>query len=247
MTTPNFKVLVHAMQLGQPSDPQASLRVLTEQVVSQQEEIAQLRREIALLQNRYAALTAVAEPEAPSSNLRREPAPAARRETVPVAVPAAREQPRSEPPAARLPKLHTSDEGEERDGSNSTVVISKGRVGTLEVGANAPFPIAPAGRLHRNRDDADIPGAPWATSPTQNPPVSYRRGDSGRPPPAEDGGGWRPIPVVTTPEDVDVTHTSDGLLGMAPGDPNDGPPPIPHFVDDDDDLEPRPRGRERSR
>jgi hypothetical protein len=167
MTTPNFKVLVNAVQLGQPSDPAASIRALVEQMLVQQEEIGHLRRELALLQNRYAALTVVAEPEASSSNPRRE-------------------APRSEPPPARqhrVPNLAAPEEGEER---NSTIVTTKGGIQGIESRANAPFPIPPAGRLHR-RPDPEIPGAPWASTP-----APAARPASARPPARErsEEGTW---------------------------------------------------------
>lgn len=257
MTTPNFKVLVNAVQLGQPSDPAASIRALVEQMLVQQDEIGHLRRELALLQNRLAALTVVAEPEASSSHPRRDP-------------------PRSEPaPRHRIPNLAMPEEENER---NSTVVIAKAGVEGIESRANAPFPIAPAGRLHR-RPDPEIPGAPWASTP-----APAARPASGRPPPRErsEEGTWPDEVVLALAQasgdlDVDVTHTTDELARaleaehpetrraaeapsrppagrhpsgrppIAHGDPNDGPPPIPRFVDDDDDLELGPRGREPSR
>jgi len=62
MTSPNFKVLVNALQLGQPPDL-ASIRAVVEQLFVQQEEIAELRRQVAMLNNRVAAFSFAAEPE----------------------------------------------------------------------------------------------------------------------------------------------------------------------------------------
>ncbi len=46
MTTPNFKLLLNALRLGQPQDPQAAIRALAEEISAQEQELEEMRRRL---------------------------------------------------------------------------------------------------------------------------------------------------------------------------------------------------------
>lgn len=51
MPTPTFKLLLNALRLGQPQDPQASIRVLAEAMAAQDEVIEELKRKLLVVQS----------------------------------------------------------------------------------------------------------------------------------------------------------------------------------------------------
>jgi uncharacterized coiled-coil protein SlyX len=267
MTAPNFKVLVNALRLGQPPDV-ASIRAVVEQLLAQQEEIAELRRQLSLLQNRMAALTQVAEPDrgsrpppahhsapppAPAQGRVRAPTGAARGYAPGAAPPAAGYLEALPPSSARppagnsrgLPSIADDREGEgEFDEYNSTVVISRSAVDELEEVA-APFPIAPAGG---GRYAPEIPGAPWARQAAEPAPAVHEIYDT----------HTSETPIARLPDGPPPSSERMGRergmagqrTGSTPppyhGDPNQGPPRIPDdLLEEDPNLEGTLRRRDR--
>ena len=66
MATPNFRLLLNAMRLGQPQDPQAAIRALAEEVAAQEEVVEDLRKRLHVATSAYNLL------EAKSSRIERE-------------------------------------------------------------------------------------------------------------------------------------------------------------------------------
>lgn len=49
MTTPNFKLLLHALRLGQPPEPTSAIRALAEELAAQEEQFEELKKKLAVL------------------------------------------------------------------------------------------------------------------------------------------------------------------------------------------------------
>jgi hypothetical protein len=49
MTTPNFKLLLHALRLGQPPEPTSAIRALVEELAAQEEQFEELKKKLAVL------------------------------------------------------------------------------------------------------------------------------------------------------------------------------------------------------
>jgi len=146
MTSPNFKVLVNALQLGQPPDV-ASIRAVVEQLLVQQEEIAELRRQVAMLHNRMAALTLTAEPEMGGPGPSRSPSVA---ETGPVAI---------RPPSSRPPQSHYEQQPQQQGYAES---------GYPEVPGSGP---SPGSGPYAEHPSSSARGARAARSPVVSPVV----------------------------------------------------------------------------
>jgi hypothetical protein len=189
MATPNLKLLLNAMRLGQPQDPQAAVFALAEALMAQEEVIDELKRRLHVVQSAAHILETKAsrlesELEALRYGGHASPPPSERpppsfgpppmreaREAMPSNRPPARPASEAPPPLAamamppmgmpRAPReLAPLDAEDSQDDFRvETVVVNKRDVEIL-MGPEAPFRIAPAGQ--HNTPRGSIPGAPWA-------------------------------------------------------------------------------------
>jgi hypothetical protein len=173
MPTPHVKLLLHALRLGQPQDPQAAFAALGEALTFQADRIDELGRQLAAAAQREQALLArvarleadrVALPQgAPSAH-------AARSAEAPTVAPSSAShdgpRPRSTPPLAPRDSLD--------DFAVETLVVRRGAVEAARAAranAAAPFELAPPSRgVPPAR--ASIPGSPWSRRSPGPPPVA---------------------------------------------------------------------------
>jgi hypothetical protein len=232
MATPTFKLLLNALRLGQPQEPQAAIRALVEQIAAQEETIEELRRHLQV------AMSATNLLEAKATRLERElakviangpflpeeqePTPYSRKPSAPPPPgpqaspfgPSALGVPPSTlntPPASAV-SAPDFDEGFNME----TVVVSRKDLDALST-PEAPFKLPPPG--HRSPEAArSIPGSPWARS-TQGP-ASVRPAEPGETT-AETAPGARAARAVEdeTYPDAGGLPSLAAALGLSPDDP----------------------------
>lgn len=219
MPTPNFKVLMNALKLGQPAEPSLAIKALVEAISAQQKEMEELRQRMTLLISRVQIAEARAnrlegllgDGNTPRTN----PAPVQRAPSVP---PPARghaglrtgmsQPPNARPQYAQVPRSTFDLDSDSFDGFNGTVVASKADL-ERAVQAEAPFPLAPPGSMRRPNDRLPSMGTPFiqpseahhnsSQTPVDNPAATAQ------PPPR--------VPFVETDEVPQAQRALDDYLG----------------------------------
>jgi hypothetical protein len=172
MPTPNVKLLLHALRLGQPQEPQASLRALAEAATLQRDQIAALEQALRASAEREQALLArIARLEASVATN------AARVVAVGPASPKAHAQATdSSAKSARPPIPDVSPDRAPRgramlesadEFAGETLIVARNSVNAAapsgRSNAQAPFAIAPADPSRVPGARQSIPGAPWSS------------------------------------------------------------------------------------
>jgi hypothetical protein len=168
MPTPNVKLLLHALRLGHPQEPQAAALALAEAATLQQDQIAALERALFAAAERERALV--------ERVARLELALSARSSTTsPSTRPPAQSTEPANPvvPSAPVPTqapLHRAplESADEFAGETLVVRRSGGRTSTGPSNAAAPFAIAPPDPRRAAHARDSIPGAPWSRSAPQH-------------------------------------------------------------------------------
>jgi hypothetical protein len=239
MATPTFKLLLNALRLGQPQDPQAAIRALVEQIAAQEETIEELRRHLQV------AMSATNLLEAKATRLERElakviadgplsqadafePAPYSRKPSAPPPPPGPQAHHHGPsalgPPPSTLstpPPSAVSAPDFDEGFNMETVVVSKKDLDALSV-PEAPFKLPPPG--HRAAEPArSIPGSPWARSNHEPPPRSVRPVEPGETTmEAAEAPQARPAPRQVEDEtypDAGGLPSLAAALGLSPDDP----------------------------
>lgn len=223
MPTPNFKVLMNALKLGQPAEPSLAIKALVEAISAQQKEMEELRQRMTLLISRVQIAEARANRlegllgeggHSPRTNTAQ---PAARAPSVP---PPARGHaglrtgmsqppPNVRPVYASVPRSSFDLDSDSFDGFNGTVVASKADL-ERAVQAEAPFPLAPPGSMRRPNDRLPSMGTPFiqpseAHHNSSPPPAMESATTSPQPPPR--------VPFVETDEVPQAQRVLDEYLG----------------------------------
>lgn len=201
MPTPHFKLLLHALRLGQPQDPQAAIRAMAEAIAVDHAALEDLKARLGVMQARAQNLDAkvsLIEADVVESRLgvsaHYEP-PGSGRPPAPTQVapsqhpPPLRQQPPQQPQAPQAhpqqpypqqsqfsPELQdargpTMQADDSDDYHDETAVITRGEVAAALKAAGAPFQIAPAGGPPPRKQLPSIPGAPWAHTSGAVPPI----------------------------------------------------------------------------
>lgn len=233
MATPTFKLLLNALRLGQPQEPQAAIRALVEQIAAQEETIEELRRHLQVAMSATNLLEAKATrferelakvnangPFVPDEHM--EPTPFSRKPSAPPPPgpqaspfgPSALGVPPStlSTPAASAVSAPDFDEGFNME----TVVVSRKDLDALST-PEAPFKLPPPG--HRSPEAArSIPGSPWGRSPQG--PASVRPAAPGETT-LETAPGAAPARAVEdeTYPDAGGLPSLAAALGLSPDDP----------------------------
>jgi hypothetical protein len=179
MPSPNMKLLLHALRLGQPQDPKAAVFVLAEEIAAHEDAIEDLRRRHAIAQTHAQHMETranrlEAELDALRSLLSHHPVaerPQASGSQRPPSVapvghhsaPPPSNTPPSKPPSGgqahmTVERLNQEDSSGD-DFRVETVVVRQSDL--LVVQGDAPFQISPPG-APRQGPQSSIPGAPWA-------------------------------------------------------------------------------------
>jgi hypothetical protein len=184
MPTPMFKVLAQSLRLGQPPDATTAVRVLVEVLEKQQTEIEDLKSKLSIATSRiqYAEARlarvmeaaeggAPREAEPPPSHGRPASAPPrapepARGSQRPPPIPASPMIPKAPRMPSNVPPPSIVDDGFEE--FNQTLVIDKRDVAAI-VGAEAPFPLAPASERPRAMTRAENTPFHPQQAPAANP------------------------------------------------------------------------------
>jgi hypothetical protein len=170
MPTPHVKLLLHALRLGQPQDPQAALAALGEALTLQAERIDELGRQLAAAtQREQSLLVRLARLESDRVVLPQVGAlanPSSSPESPFAAPPASHDRPRP-----RSTPAHAPNDGLD-DFAVETLVVKRAAVDAARAAranAAAPFELAPPSRgVPPAR--ASIPGSPWSSrSPAAAP------------------------------------------------------------------------------
>ncbi|MBL9021750.1 MAG: hypothetical protein JNL21_06095 [Myxococcales bacterium] len=189
MPTPNLKILLNALRLGQPQDPKAVAFVLAEAITAQDEAIEELRRKLAMMQQLTQVLEAKASRLEAELEAVRGGYPHGTFQAPPSARPHHEHAPPSHRPASQPPPVHRSApppppaaaladgpsalrmpappeipdapgfEESVDDFRTQTVVVRQRDVLAARI-PGAPFQITPAGAPPQPQ--GSIPGAPWA-------------------------------------------------------------------------------------
>jgi hypothetical protein len=175
MPTPHVKLLLHALRLGQPQDPQAALAALGEALTIQAGRIDELARQLAAATQREQSLLArlarlesdrVVLPQVGAlANPASSPEPPF---AAPPAPPASHDRPRP-----RSTPAHAPNDGLD-DFALETLVVKRAAVDAARAAranAAAPFELAPPSRgVPPAR--ASIPGSPWSSRSPAAAPVA---------------------------------------------------------------------------
>jgi hypothetical protein len=173
MPTPHVKLLLHALRLGQPQDPQAAFVALGEALTLQADRIDELGRQLAAAaQREHVLLARVARLEADRVALPQgtPSAHTARSGEAPALAPSPASldgpRPRSTPPLAPHDGLD--------DFAVETLVVKRGVVEAARAAranAAAPFELAPPSRAVPP-PRASIPGSPWSRKSPGAPAIA---------------------------------------------------------------------------
>jgi hypothetical protein len=246
MATPTFKLLLNALRLGQPQEPQAAIRALVEQIAAQEETIEELRRHLQVAMSATNLLEAKAtrlerelakliangtllhdEPSEPTPYSRHPSAPPPGLQAASMHGPSSHAHgPSSHGPSALGPPPSTlstpppsavSAPDFDEGFNMETVVVTKKDLEALGA-QEAPFKLTPPG--HRAPEPArSIPGSPWARgSGAQSP--SVRPAEPGETT-SETGPGARSARAVEdeTYPDAGGLPSLAAALGLSPDDP----------------------------
>ncbi|MFO0555966.1 MAG: hypothetical protein U0271_46740 [Polyangiaceae bacterium] len=217
MTNPNLKLLVNALRLGQPQDPQGAILLLAEACLALEEQLDEAKRRLSVVQsaaNIFEAKSTRLEMEldalraqspgaaqpshTPSAPLPSPLAPPKR----PTHGPPPMRTASTPPPAIQLASI--VDDASQDDFATATVVVHKKDVESLRQ-PEAPFRLAPAGQ-RGGPDRGRIPGAPWAN------PVAYEE------------------PNDDAPDDAETYSDLGSAMGaLRPRSPQEPPAPPPEY------------------
>jgi hypothetical protein len=202
MSTPKLKLLLQAIRLGQPQDPQAAIAALAEAVAAQSETIEELRSKLAVVQSRAQILdakVALLETDMVQGRMGGEPQSAHVPNIMPATTqgalshgPAPTRRPPSIAPPAPPPPLPDArpheliDADSSDDFSMETAVISRRDVDALRV-PDLPFRM-PNAALRADNPRASIPGAPWARRQANPAPIPHDEFTVDGPVPGEEDG-----------------------------------------------------------
>lgn len=221
MTNPNLKLLVNALRLGQPQDPQGAILLLAEACLALEEQLDEAKRRLSVVQSAANIF------EAKATRLEMElEALRGLSGAVPVHAPAPAQAPSAPAPPKRPthgpPPMRTAstpppaiqlasivDDASQDDFATATVVVHKRDVESLRQ-PEAPFRLAPAGQ-RGGPDRGRIPGAPWAH------------------PPAYEEGASLPNHEIA-PDDAETYSDLGSAMGaLRPRPPQEPPAPPPEY------------------